>query len=39
MRLISLALGMLLSWGAFAAIDTYQFSSVQQEQQIGRAHV
>ncbi|CNE10399.1 cytochrome c-type biogenesis protein CcmH [Yersinia nurmii] len=33
MRLISLVLGMLLSWAAFAAIDTYQFSSVQQEQQ------
>lgn len=33
MRLFSLALGLILSWSAFAAIDTYTFSSVAQEQQ------
>ncbi|AIN16999.1 cytochrome C biogenesis family protein [Yersinia rochesterensis] len=38
MRLFSLALGLILSWGilatnALAAIDTYTFSSVEQEQQ------
>lgn len=38
MRLFSLALGLILSWGilatnVFAAIDTYTFSSVEQEQQ------
>ncbi|CNK65770.1 cytochrome c-type biogenesis protein [Yersinia kristensenii] len=38
MRFFSLALGLILSWSifatnAFAAIDTYTFSSVEQEQQ------
>lgn len=33
MRLFSLALGLILSWSVFAAIDTYTFSSVAQEQQ------
>ncbi|QHB31979.1 cytochrome c-type biogenesis protein CcmH [Yersinia canariae] len=38
MRLFSLVLGLILSWGilatnVFAAIDTYTFSSVEQEQQ------
>ncbi|CNI06070.1 cytochrome c-type biogenesis protein [Yersinia pekkanenii] len=33
MRLFSLALGLILSWSVFAAIDTYNFSSVEQEQQ------
>ncbi|CAI0911934.1 cytochrome c-type biogenesis protein CcmH [Serratia quinivorans] len=33
MRLITLVFAMLLSWTAAAAIDTYQFKSVEQEQQ------
>ncbi|AJJ12112.1 cytochrome C biogenesis family protein [Yersinia rohdei] len=33
MRLFSLVLGMMLSWGVFASIDTYTFNSVEQEQQ------
>jgi cytochrome c-type biogenesis protein CcmH len=33
MRLIIVLAGMLLSWNLWAAIDTYQFSSVEQEQQ------
>lgn len=33
MRLISFLLAMLLSWSVAAAIDTYQFNSVEQEQQ------
>ncbi|CNB26382.1 putative cytochrome c-type biogenesis protein [Yersinia ruckeri] len=33
MKIISLMLGLMLSWGAFATIDTYQFHSVEQEQQ------
>ncbi|MGF6192104.1 cytochrome c-type biogenesis protein [Serratia sp. 2723] len=33
MRLITLLLVALLSWSAAAAIDTYKFNSVEQEQQ------
>ncbi|WP_145559785.1 cytochrome c-type biogenesis protein [Yersinia bercovieri] len=33
MRLLSLMLGLLLSWSVFAAIDTYTFKSEAQEQQ------
>ncbi|CNI64730.1 cytochrome c-type biogenesis protein [Yersinia vastinensis] len=33
MRLFSLLLGLILSWSAFAAIDTYTFSTEAQEQQ------
>ncbi|AJI95050.1 cytochrome C biogenesis family protein [Yersinia ruckeri] len=33
MKIISLMLGLMLSWGVFATIDTYQFRSVEQEQQ------
>lgn len=33
MRLLSLLLGLILSWGVLATIDTYRFSSVEQEQQ------
>ena len=33
MRLLSLFLGLLLSFSTLAAIDTYQFASPQQEQQ------
>ncbi|WP_411706235.1 cytochrome c-type biogenesis protein CcmH [Edaphovirga cremea] len=33
MRLMIVLAGMLLSWNLLAAIDTYQFSSVEQEQQ------
>jgi cytochrome c-type biogenesis protein CcmH len=33
MRLITLLLAALLSWSAAAAIDTYKFNSVEQEQQ------
>jgi len=33
MRLLSIFLGLALSFSVFAAIDTYQFKSVQQEQQ------
>jgi cytochrome c-type biogenesis protein CcmH len=33
MRLMTLMLAALLSWSAAAAIDTYQFNSVEQEQQ------
>jgi cytochrome c-type biogenesis protein CcmH len=33
MRLMTLVFAMLLSWSAAAAIDTYQFKSVEQEQQ------
>lgn len=33
MRLMTLMLAALLSWNAAAAIDTYQFNSVEQEQQ------
>lgn len=33
MRLLGLMLGLMLSWGGLAAIDTYAFSSVEQEQQ------
>ncbi|TQI81497.1 cytochrome c-type biogenesis protein CcmH [Serratia fonticola] len=33
MRLITLLLAALLSWSAVAAIDTYKFNSVEQEQQ------
>ncbi|WP_045047427.1 cytochrome c-type biogenesis protein [Rouxiella chamberiensis] len=33
MRILALFLGMVLSFSVFAAIDTYQFTSPQQEQQ------
>ncbi|MFV8980486.1 MAG: cytochrome c-type biogenesis protein [Serratia fonticola] len=33
MRLITLLVAALLSWSATAAIDTYKFNSVEQEQQ------
>ncbi|WP_447889604.1 cytochrome c-type biogenesis protein [Serratia fonticola] len=33
MRLITLLVAALLSWSAAAAIDTYKFNSVEQEQQ------
>ncbi len=33
MRLIVLLCAALLSWSAAAAIDTYRFNSVEQEQQ------
>ncbi|WP_261108515.1 cytochrome c-type biogenesis protein CcmH [Serratia quinivorans] len=33
MRLMTLVFTLLLSWSAAAAIDTYQFKSVEQEQQ------
>ncbi|OMQ20061.1 cytochrome c-type biogenesis protein [Serratia oryzae] len=33
MRLMTLMLAALLSWSAAAAIDTYRFNSVEQEQQ------
>ncbi|WP_273768048.1 cytochrome c-type biogenesis protein CcmH, partial [Aeromonas hydrophila] len=33
MRLIALLFAALLSWSAAAAIDTYRFNSVEQEQQ------
>ncbi|MFC0225304.1 cytochrome c-type biogenesis protein [Serratia aquatilis] len=33
MRLITLLLAALLSWSAAAAIDTYKFNSLEQEQQ------
>lgn len=33
MRLIALMFAALLSWSAAAAIDTYKFNSVEQEQQ------
>ncbi|HEJ9057097.1 cytochrome c-type biogenesis protein [Serratia fonticola] len=33
MRLITLLVAVLLSWSAAAAIDTYKFNSVEQEQQ------
>ncbi|MEG3134963.1 cytochrome c-type biogenesis protein [Rouxiella sp. T17] len=33
MKILSLFLGLILSFSVFAAIDTYQFTSPQQEQQ------
>ena len=33
MKLLSLMFGLMLSWGVFAAIDTYTFKSEAQEQQ------